>query len=172
MKKLYAALVAICLCLSYASVYALPDVGSDVAISQMNVIDYIILIGGGIFLIGLLFILLSMYAGVKNVDSEDIDEEENEDKDEDETIVDVDDEYVKADAEEVEEPNEEVEEPKNVDNDDAEPEIEQEEIIDEEPTQEEVAESKVYEEAEELLKEAGFRSKWILTDEGFKEIAI
>ena len=29
-----------------------------------------------------------------------------------------------------------------------------------------------YEEAEELLKEAGFRSKWILTDEGFKEIAI
>lgn len=29
-----------------------------------------------------------------------------------------------------------------------------------------------YKEAESLIKEAGFRSKWILTDDGFKEIAL
>ena len=29
-----------------------------------------------------------------------------------------------------------------------------------------------YEEAEELLRAAGFRSKWMLTQEGFKEVAL
>ena len=29
-----------------------------------------------------------------------------------------------------------------------------------------------YEEAEQMLKEAGFRSKWILTDEGFREVGL
>ena len=68
MKKLYATLVAICLSLSYVIGYALPNGEQKMMLSQISAIDYIMLIGGGLFLLGMLFILLSMYAGLKKKD--------------------------------------------------------------------------------------------------------
>lgn len=88
MKNLYATLVAICLNLSYLSVYAIPDGEEKMMLSQIDAIDYIMLIGGGLFLFGMLFILLSIYTGLKKKDEvvyDDIEDdcdsepEENED---------------------------------------------------------------------------------------------
>ncbi len=113
MRKLYAALVAICFSLSYMTGYAVPDDGTKVVISQMDAIDYIMLVGGGLLLIGVLFILLSLYAGLKNkdvvYDAEDEYEPEYEEIDTDETETTYEEEEVIVEKPEETEPENEPE---------------------------------------------------------------
>lgn len=88
MKKIYSVFLSIvCLCsIAAATVFALPETGEGtVLISRSEMINFIILAGAGIFLIGILFILLSLYIGVrKKSDEYDEYEEYDEETDKDE----------------------------------------------------------------------------------------
>lgn len=68
MKKIYSVFLSIvCFCsMAAVTAFALPETGEGtVLISRSEMINFTILAGVGIFLIGILFILLSLYTGVR-----------------------------------------------------------------------------------------------------------
>lgn len=75
MKKVYTALMLMIVSVMTAvSGYAVPD-EPTIIVSQDEIIDYVILLGAAIFLLGLLFVLLSLYAGVRKKKLDEYDEE-------------------------------------------------------------------------------------------------
>lgn len=67
MKKSVYRILTILLCLLTKIGYATPDTDNQkIMISQVDAVDYVIFMGIGVFLIGMLLILLSMYPGGKN----------------------------------------------------------------------------------------------------------
>ena len=74
MRKVYTALMLMMASVMTAiSGYAVPE--DPIIISQDEVIDYVILLGAAIFLLGLLFVLLSLYAGIRKKKVDEYDEE-------------------------------------------------------------------------------------------------
>lgn len=62
------------------SVYAVPiDEGDALVLSRMDIIDYIILVGAALFLIGIISVLLSMYLGTKKKSIEELPDYDEED---------------------------------------------------------------------------------------------
>ena len=62
------------------SVYAVPvDEGGAIGLSRMDIIDYIILVGAALFLIGIISVLLSMYLGTKKKSIEELQDYDEED---------------------------------------------------------------------------------------------
>ena len=137
MKKSVYRILTILLCLFTKIGYATPNTeNQEIMISQVDAVDYVIFMGIGVFLIGMLLILLSMYSGGKNkaeVEEEYSMEEELEEPEE-EVLAEPEEEAVQA-----EEPVEEMPE-------------EPAEIIAEEPVPASIPE-KVQEEAEEVEEE-------------------
>jgi len=137
MKKSVYRILTILLCLFTKIGYATPNTeNQEIMISQVDAVDYVIFMGIGVFLIGMLLILLSMYSGGKNkaeVEEEYSMEEELEEPEE-EVLAEPEEEAVQA-----EEPVEEMPE-------------EPAEIIAEEPDPASIPE-KVQEEAEEVEEE-------------------
>ncbi len=66
MKKIYSVITAV-VCALFGTVigFASPTTDGTVAVSQIDVVDYVIFAGIGIFMIGMLLILLSVYSGKK-----------------------------------------------------------------------------------------------------------
>lgn len=137
MKKSVYRILTILLCLVTKIGYATPNTENQgIMISQVDAVDFVIFMGIGVFLIGMLLILLSMYSGGKNkaeVEEEYSMEEELEESEE-EVLAEPEEEAVQA-----EEPVEEMPE-------------ETAEIIAEEPDPASIPE-KVQEEAEEVEEE-------------------
>ena len=111
------------------SVYAVPvDEGGAIGVSRMDIIDYIILVGAALFLIGIISVLLSMYLGTKKKSFEELQDYDEED-------------YIYPDSEEENEPLDE------------ELLADEETVIEEEPeeeaTAEEIADEEVAAEPEE-----------------------
>ena len=73
MKKIcYSVITAVSLCAAGIAAFAEPAENTGVTIGRVEAVDYILLVGFGIFLLGMLFILLSMFVGKKKkpVDAE------------------------------------------------------------------------------------------------------
>lgn len=158
-KKFYAGLVMVCACLSSICGFATPSgENSTVVISQVDAVDYVIIIGGVIFLIGILFILLSMYARVKNKEADGLyDDAEGYDTDEDyyeEDAAAVEDETQEAEETEADVPEAEVADSEEI-AETEEAEEPDEPMETEEDTPEEAAE--VVEEEKEVQKESVVR---------------
>ncbi len=78
-KKIFS-VVAATLLGCVVSVYAVPaDEGGAIAVSRMDIIDYIILVGAALFLIGIISVLLSMYLGTKKKSFEELQDYDEED---------------------------------------------------------------------------------------------
>lgn len=151
------------LCMTDIIGYATPEQTSTVNVGRVEIVDYILLIGIGIFLIGILFVLVSMYADSKKKNEEDIDEDTDEALDE---ALDKAEEDTEKGETEVEEPVSD-DEPEGEDNAEAEEavaevesesETEVEDIKAEDETEEEVepeaeAEEEVEPEAEDVEPE-------------------
>ena len=122
------------------SVYAVPvDEGGAIAVSRMDTIDYIILAGAALFLIGIISVLLSMYLGIRKKNAEALQDYEQDYEMEDyqysdaEAEADAYEEEIIPEPEDViEEENEIVDEAEeNAKADDKEPEIEESDVPDE-----------------------------------------
>lgn len=82
MKKIcYSVITVVLLCAASLIAFAEPAENTGVTIGRIEAIDYILLVGLGIFLLGMLFVLLSMFVGKrkKPVDTELEDYDEYED---------------------------------------------------------------------------------------------
>lgn len=77
-KKIFS-VVATTILGCWTSVYAVPtDEGGSLAVSRMDIIDYIILMGTALFLIGIISVLLSMYLGSKKKSTEETQNDDGE----------------------------------------------------------------------------------------------
>lgn len=65
MKKIFSS-AAIAAGLCFKGIYAFAEPTDTLFLDRVEAIDYVLLAGAGLFLLGMLFILLSMYAGIKN----------------------------------------------------------------------------------------------------------
>ncbi len=138
MKKLCSSVTAAAISLMGICGFAEPSSDTAVTVGRIELIDYILIAGAALFLLGMLFILLSMYAGTgkKKCDAEPDMIEEYDDYTEEEALDDgvADEEEVQAqEAEETVEIPEEVIEAEEADETDFEE--------DTEPVEEETAES-------------------------------
>ncbi len=134
MKKIFSSM-AIAAGFCFKSICAFAEPTDTLVIDRVEAVDYLLLAGAGVFLLGMLFILLSMYAGIKNkkVSKSELDTYDEYDYDDEDAVSDADyaeQPVAKQEQETIAEPDPQAEiEPQA----EAEPEIDPEPLAEQQP---------------------------------------